>query len=502
MPSTPSIPSTSLEHSVASFYKSPTHCSPTTSCRGTACYIARYRGANAAARSTSPSDEEENRIYCLGQCFEAPAVLQENTRRPHMAVHSQQSIVLSRLRRGGARTLDTYTLMGGGKGLENALAMSPESVVRTLEASQLRGRGGAGFPVGRKWRAAASAIASQKVIIANADEGDPGAYIDRFLMEDDPHAVLEGMTIAAYAVGAQQGWIYIRAEYPQAIHRIEHAIQERGSIGLLGANALGNGKPFSIRISVGKGSYVCGEETALIHSIEHRRPEVSAKPPYVTERGLFGMPTVVNNVETLVNVPWILEHGAVAYKWIGHDRSRGTKALSLNSLFKNPGLYEVDFGVSLRWIVEELGGGLKNGAVFKGVLFGGPLAGILPAGGLDIPLDFEAMRSAGASVGHGGVVAFDQRMRILDLVHHVFEFAAYESCGKCTPCRIGCAQIAQQLAPYVNASTPDIPRGDAPRARRLIRALREASLCGFGVGLAEFAESALKHFSDELQPWL
>ena len=464
-------------------------------CNGTACFVARHLNPHrwAAAEQQTP------RVYCLGQCFAAPAVVGSSA-RPHIESRSPQAIILQRLIKGGARMLAAYQRQGGYRAVELALRQSPDDLIKNIEASELRGRGGAGFPVGRKWRSAASQPADEKFIIANADEGDAGAYIDRFLLEDDPHAVIEGMIIAARAVGATKGWIYLRTEYPAAYSFLENALTEARLAGFLGKDALGTGRAFDIQIHVGGGSYVCGEETALIRSLEGKRPEVMARPPYATEHGLFGKPTVMQNVETLANIPWIVEHGGENHRQLGFSKSRGTKVVSLNSLFRRPGLYEVEFGVTVRHIVEELGGGLTDGAKLKGVIIGGPLAGIIPPHLLDTPFGFEELRAIEASVGHGGVIAFDNHTSITALLHHVFAFAAYESCGKCTPCRLGSRRVEQVLADILENGATDY--WDEKDCEQIIAALKLTSLCGLGIGLAEFAESALRHYGKELEPCL
>jgi formate dehydrogenase iron-sulfur subunit len=443
-------------------------------CAGTACFVARTACGDA-------SPESEPRVYCLGRCFEAPATGLSDA-RPGMWVHSREAVVLARLARGGARSLEAYRRAGGYRALEKALAAPGAAVLEAVERSGLRGRGGAGFPTGRKWRAAAAQTATPKYIVANADEGDAGAFVDRFIVEDDPHALIEGMALAAHAVGARRGWIYLRHEYPAAQPRLELALAEARAAGILGAT-------FDIEAFVGHGSYVCGEESALLLSIEGRRPEVMARPPFPTERGLFGQPTVTNNVETLASVPWIVEHGAEAYHALGFSRSRGTKVLSLNSLFARPGLHEVEFGTSVRRIVEEFGGGLRAGAL-KGVIIGGPLAGIIPPHLLDTPLGFEELAAIGAAVGHGGVIAFDEHTRIPALVRHVFSFGADESCGKCTPCRIGSRRIAKIFADGAGSADPEW--------REIVSALKLTSLCGHGGGLAAFAESVLRYYGGEV----
>jgi formate dehydrogenase iron-sulfur subunit len=369
--------------------------------------------------------------------------------------------------------------------------------VSSIEASGLRGRGGAGFSTGKKWRVVAEQKGPEKFVVANADEGDPGAYIDRFLLEDDPHRLLEAMAIAGYAVGATQGYIYLRKEYPHARIALERALLEARQEGFLGKRILCSDFPFDVELIVGQGSYVCGEETALLNSIEGRRPEVRLRPPYPSEYGLLGKPTLINNVETLANIPWIVRNSADAFRRLGFSKSRGTKVLSLNSLFRNPGLYEVEFGMSIRDIVGDLGGGLKAGTV-KGVIVGGPLAGIIPPHLFDTPLGFEELARIGASVGHGGMIAFDEHASIAELIHHVFEFAAYESCGKCTPCRLGSRRIEQMFRQIVKAGC--VPAQEKKECMEVVSALAMTSLCGLGTGLAEFAQSALRHYAEELEP--
>ena len=478
---------------VASFYHLPKTGVTGKSCRGLACWVAR--SLNPAGWAAA--EQQDLRIHCLGNCFAAPARA-DSTARPHMQVVAPQAIVLPRLVSGGARRLSTSRELGGYEAWRRARQLAPERVLEIMEASGLRGRGGAGFPVGRKWRAAAAQPAGEKYLIANADEGDPGAYIDRFLLEEDPHAIIEGLLIGAHAIGATLGWIYVRSEYPAAHAILLEALQEARAAGWLGPDALGVDRPFDLAVHQGGGSYVCGEETALIRSLEGRRPEVLARPPYITESGLWRRPTVVNNVETLVNVPWIVTHGSDAYHAMGHAQSRGTKVVSVNSLFRRPGLYEVEFGVSVRHIVEELGGGLRTDLPIKGVFIGGPLAGIIPPHLFDTRLDFEELRAIGAGVGHGGVVAFDEQTSIRALLQHVFSFAAYESCGKCTPCRRGSRLLAESFA----ARLREQPDGtlSAADVDALIAVLKWTSLCGLGTGLAEFAESAFRHFGKELNP--
>jgi NADH:ubiquinone oxidoreductase subunit F (NADH-binding) len=459
-------------------------------CRGTACFAARHLNPERWAQAIA----QEPRVYCLGECFVAPSV-SIGEARPKMEIHSRHGITLERLARGGARTLKAY---GGYRALEQALTKPGEKITDAIETSALRGRGGAGFPTGKKWRAVAREESAEKFVVANADEGDPGAYIDRFLIEDDPHALIEGMLLAGYAVDASKGWIYLRKEYPRAEEILRKAIEEARAAKLLGERVLERDFDFDLELVVGEGSYVCGEETAMIRSIEGRRPEVMARPPYPTEHGLFGKPTLIDNVETLANVPWIVGHGGEAYRALGFSHSRGTKAVSLNSLFVQPGLYEIEFGVTVRHIVEEIGGGLRDGATLKGVIIGGPLAGVIPLHLLDTPFGFEELHAIGASVGHGGIVAFDEHTSIPELVHHVFSFGAFESCGKCTPCRVGSRRIEEIFGDIVKFGA--VPSTNFSEFEQLVSALRWTSLCGHGGGLGEFAESVLRYYRGDLAP--
>ncbi|HNC23151.1 MAG TPA: NADH-ubiquinone oxidoreductase-F iron-sulfur binding region domain-containing protein [Opitutaceae bacterium] len=491
-PSSPASGAHAIPDDVLSFYHLCDGEFEGKACQGTACFAARHFNPARWAEA----ERNNPRVYCLGECFAAPAKGQHRP-RPPVKVCAREGIVLGRIAAGGARSLSDYVKQGGYAALRQALGQPAEKVLAAVEASGLRGRGGAGFPTGRKWRAVAQQPPGLKYVVANADEGDAGAYIDRYLMEDDPHSLIEGMVLAAYAVGAGRGYIYVRAEYPLAATVINAALAEARAAGWLGQGIGGTKFSFELETYVGHGSYVCGEETALLRSIEGKRPEVMARPPYPTERGLFDRPTLLNNVETLVTVPWIVRHGGEAYAAIGFSKSRGTKALSLNSLFNRPGLYEVEFGVTVRHIVEELGGGLRNGAKLKGVLIGGPIIGMIPPHLIDTPLGFEELAAIGAGVGHGGVVAFDEHTSIPDLVQHVFAFGAYESCGKCTPCRSGSGRVEEIFAAAVAGRAR---AADLSECRDLVTALKLASLCGHGTGLARFAESILRYYPTEIEP--
>lgn len=476
---------------VNSFYHLAAHDLADLRCRGLACFVARREDPELWLQATSQSP----RVYCLGKCYSAPSSSLDEE-RPRVEVHARFPIVLKRIAEGGARSFSAYTRDGGYTALESALPREPDKLVGEIDVSGLRGRGGAGFSAGAKWRAVLAETSPEKFVVANADEGDPGAYIDRFIIEDDPHSLIEGMTIAAYSVGAGKGYVYLRAEYPRARTVLEEAIAEARHNAVLGERILGTDFSFDIEVVVGQGSYVCGEESALLNSIEGRRPEVRVRPPYPTSLGVWGKPTLVNNVETLANVAWIVRNGGISYATLGTPTSKGTKVISLNSLFKRPGLYEIEFGVSVRHIVEVLGGGLKSGSI-KGVLIGGPLAGVIPPSLLDTIFGFDELRAIGASVGHGGIVAFDHRTSIAELTHHVFDFGAFESCGKCTPCRLGSREIERMFWKVID-------RGNAPTRQRteleeVTTALALTSLCGHGSGLAEFARSVLRHYPEELQ---
>lgn len=457
-------------------------------CTGLACFVARDLNPLRWARACA----QKHQVCCLGECYAAP-VLGTDAAPPRMEVHAREGIVLKQIAAGSTGSLDEYRASGGYTALAKALRIPPAVIVQEIETSQLRGRGGAGFPTGRKWQLIAGQPCGRKFVVANADEGDPGAYIDRFILEKAPHAILEAMLIAGYAVGGTRGYIYLRKEYPAAKLVLERALQDARSGGFLGTDILETRFCFEIELVIGQGSYVCGEETSLLNSLEGRRPEARVRPPYPTERGLFNRPTLVNNVETLANVPWIVLHGGEAYRKLGFSQSRGTKVVSLNSLFRNPGLYEVEFGIPVREIVEGLGGGLRTGRL-HGLMIGGPLAGIIPPRLLDTPFGFEELSAIGACVGHGGIVAFDDQTSVAELAHHIFEFGAFESCGKCTPCRLGTRRLADMLS----AETA----WDRAEFEALVEALHSTSLCAMGIGLGDFAASVLRYYGEELETCL
>lgn len=461
-------------------------------CQGLACFAAR----NDDPLAWHDAMQDSSNVFCHGNCFCGPVTRHTYT-RPHISAQTATPVLLGNLLAGGVRDLPRYAANGGGLALQRALRTAPEKIVDLIESSQLRGRGGAGFNTGRKWRAAADRKAPQKYLVANADEGDPGSFSDRLLLEDDPFLLIEGMLIAALAVGATRGYIYLRKEYGAAATILRSAIQQARDWSWLGKNVLGSNSEFDIELCIGAGSYVCGEETALLNSIEGRRPEVRVRPPYLTECGLFSAPTVVDNIETLCAVPWIVTHGAEAYARMGSMTSKGTKLVSLNSMFLRPGLYEVELGTSVRHLIEAIGGGLRRGAL-KGVMIGGPLAGLVPPHLLDTPLCHEALHDIGCALGHGGVIAFADDTSIAEIVAQVFRFGAIESCGKCTPCRLGSAEIARGFAGYLDGAAGRGPGIEEERWRDLVEVLHATSLCGHGRGLAEFARAVERHYQPEL----
>jgi len=392
-------------------------------------------------------------------------------------------------------SIDEYIARDGYRALEKALfEMTPEEVIAEVKASGLRGRGGAGFPTGMKWEAARKAPGDVKYIVCNADEGDPGAYMDRSTIEGDPHSVLEGMVIAARAVGANFGYIYIRAEYPLAIERLKIAIQQAKEYGLLGKDILGSGFDFDIEIRLGAGAFVCGEETALLQSIEGKRGMPRPKPPFPAIKGLWGKPTVINNVETLANVPVVLIRGATWFSSIGTDKSKGTKVFALTGKINNSGLIEVPMGTTLREIIFDIGGGIRNGKKFKGVQTGGPSGGIIVEKDLDTPISYESLTALGSMMGSGGMIVMDEDDCVVDVSKFYMAFCVDESCGKCAPCRIGTKQMYGLLDKISKGQGEET---DLVKLEEIGRAMTKASLCMLGGSAANPTLSTLRHFRDE-----
>ena len=392
--------------------------------------------------------------------------------------------------------LDAYRATGGLRGLRRALSMAVDDVVGDVLASGLRGRGGAGFPAGIKWRTVLEAPGPDKYVCCNADEGDSGTFADRMLMEGDPFTLLEGMAIAGIALGACEGLIYVRSEYPAAIATLRTAVDIARVDGWLGSDVLGTGLAFDVRITEGAGSYVCGEETAMLESLEGKRGMVRAKPPIPALHGLFGKPTLVHNVLTLSAVPQILADGPAAYQALGIDRSRGTSVFQLAGNVARGGIVELGFGVSLRELVEDFGGGTRSGRPLRAVQVGGPLGAYFPAAALDVPMDYEALASAGGLLGHGGVVVFDDTVDMAAQARFAMEFCAVESCGKCTPCRIGSTRGVE----VIDRITAGVDRErNLELLEDLCQTMTDGSLCAMG-GLTPLpVRSALHHFGEDFR---
>jgi len=372
--------------------------------------------------------------------------------------------------------------------------MSPEDVIDTVTKAALRGRGGGGFPTGLKWKFANKNVSDEKYIICNADEGDPGAFMDRSILEGDPHTVLEAMAIAGYAIGANHGYIYIRAEYPLAIHRLEIAIEQARELGLLGKDILGSGFDFDLELRYGAGAFVCGEETALIQSIEGERGEPITKPPFPAESGVWGKPTCVNNVETFANVPPIILKGAEWFKKIGTEKSGGTKVFALAGKINNVGLVEVPMGTTLREVIYDIGGGIKNDRKFKAVQTGGPSGGCITAESLDIPIDYENLTAIGSMMGSGGMIVLDEDNCMVDIAKFYLEFTVDESCGKCTPCRVGTKRLHEILEKITNGQGTE---QDLLDLRELGETIKDTALCGLGQTAPNPVLSTLNYFQDE-----
>ncbi len=394
-------------------------------------------------------------------------------------------------------SIDDYLSLRGYEALAKALTdMTPEQVVGEVETSGLRGRGGAGFPTGMKWKFAASQKTTPKYVICNADEGDPGAFMDRSAIEGDPHTVVEGMAIGGYAVGANKGIVYIRAEYPLAIRRITKAIEDARAHGLLGENILGSGFSFDIEIRLGAGAFVCGEETALIHSIEGARGMPRPRPPYPSISGLFGKPTLINNVETWANIPVIILDGANWFKTVGTETSKGTKVFALAGKVVNTGLIEVPMGTTLREIIYDIGGGIPDGKQFKAVQTGGPSGGCLPEEYLDTAIDYDSLARAGSIMGSGGMIVIDEDSCMVDIAKFFLEFTQNESCGKCTPCREGTKRMLDILTRITEGKGR---AGDIEKLERLGNMIKKASLCGLGQSAPNPVLSTIKNFREEYE---
>jgi NADH:ubiquinone oxidoreductase subunit F (NADH-binding)/NADH:ubiquinone oxidoreductase subunit E len=509
-------------------------------CKGTACHAACKDASVgwmedalglACGETSKDGAVSLEEVYCLGFCNAGPTVevegriygemTKEKARAlakdlaggggmreahealvPRFEAHDGPAVVLERLARGVVATdLATARANGAFEGLAKAIAsMTPDQVLVEVESAFLRGRGGAGFGTAQKWRftAANAKTAGEAYVVCNADEGDPGSYIDKYLLERDPFAVIEGLALAGYAIGATRGFVYIRSEYPQAAPAMRRAVEAARAAGLLGGSVLGSAFAFDVDVVEGAGSYVCGEETALLRSLEGLRGMVTARPPYPAEKGLFDKPTVVNNVETLANVGWIVRHGGAAYAAIGVGKSRGTKTVSLNERFARPGVYEVPLGTPLRRLLVDIGGGMKTGRPMKAIQIGGPLGGVIPGTRLDVPLGFEELAAVGALLGHGGIVAWDDTVDARDIAIHLFEFCDAESCGKCFPCRIG-GRRGLEIVRRLKAARPRAEvEADLALLDELCETLKLGSLCAHGGAIPDPIRTLVHHFRDDM----
>jgi bidirectional [NiFe] hydrogenase diaphorase subunit len=454
------------------------------------------------------------RVDPVGELFErvtaasAPSIVNVLDGGPVSAVRcdANQAFFASQLRIATETTglidperIEDSVASGGYQSLARALTeMSRADVVREVTRSGLRGRGGAGYPTGLKWATVARAAGTPKYVVCNADEGDPGAFMDRSILESDPHRVLEGMAVAAYAVGAGQGFIYVRAEYPAAVARLRTAVEQAKRLDVLGSGVLGTAFDFRVDLRIGAGAYVCGEETALMASIEGKRGQPHPRPPYPAECGLWGCPTLINNVETFAHVPAIITKGGDWFAAIGTETSKGTKVFALSGKVANTGLIEVPMGTTLRHIVEEMGGGVPGGRV-KAVQTGGPSGGCIPAQHLDTPVDYESLTQLGSIMGSGGLIVMDQDTNMVEVARFFMEFCRDESCGKCVPCRAGTVQMHRLLTRIAERRAT---RADFEGLLRLCGMVRETSLCGLGQAAPNPVLSAIRYFGDEFEALL
>lgn len=474
-------------------------------CNGSACLCAGTQEAVQQKLEATYSANEVGHMCCLGRCHENAAFHVNGQNYSGADIDK-----IGEIASGSSTPDDNYNVRSTGKTILTAdydkaelfdlvrktLATDSSAALEEIKTSNIRGRGGAGFPMGIKLESCRNEENETKFIICNADEGDPGAYSDRYLLENQPLLVLIGMMVSGYVIGAETGILYIRAEYPESVDIVEKAIQEMTDQGLTGTDINGLGFTFNFKVIKAQGAYICGEETALINSIEGQRPEVRVRPPYPTQQGLFNKPTVVNNVETQAAVPWILMNGGAAYKALGTKRSSGTKLVCLDSFFNNPGIVEVEMGTSLDEVVNEVGGGFKEPV--KALHIGGPLGGMVPTSKIsELNIDFESFGQGGFLLGHASVVSIPEKMPMVKYLEHVFDFAAYESCGKCFPCRLGTTRGHEMFQKAIN----DNYKIDMKLLTDLLTTLEEGSLCAHGGGIPLPVRNALQYFDDELKTY-
>jgi NADH-quinone oxidoreductase subunit F len=415
----------------------------------------------------------------------------------HVFHDNQTKRVLGDLGKIDPESIDEYLGVAGYTAAEKALTtMKPEEVIQTVKESGLRGRGGGGFPTGLKWSFCAANIADQRYIICNADEGDPGAFMDRSVVEGNPHAVIEGMIIGAYAIGASIGYVYIRAEYPLAVDRLRLALKDAEARGYLGKHLFGTDFNLKIKVKLGAGAFVCGEETALIASIEGERGMPRAKPPFPANKGLWGKPTIINNVETFANLPQIINKGAAWYASVGSEKSKGTKVIALTGKIRNTGLIEIPMGMPLKDIIFKVGGGIEGDRLFKAVQTGGPSGGCIPQQFIDLPVDYEGLASVGSMMGSGGMVVLDETDCMVNISKFFLEFTQSESCGKCVPCRIGTKRLLEILTRITEGNGKE---GDIELLQELAEDVRDSSLCGLGMSAPNPVISTIKYFRHEYE---
>jgi bidirectional [NiFe] hydrogenase diaphorase subunit len=499
------------------------HCCTSTGCRAANSMTVK-KNLEGAVKDLGMSDRVQVvGVGCMGFCGNGPLVEIDPQEKLYEQVEPDQAASIIEALNGGTATaaegdfqhpfftrqkrivretsgkidpekIEEYIATGGYQSLYKAInEMSPAEVVEEMTKSGLRGRGGAGYPTGLKWATVAKMPPGQKYVICNGDEGDPGAFMDRSVLESDPHRVLEGMAIAAYAVGASEGYIYVRAEYPLAIERLETAIKQAKKLGILGSQIFDSNFDFKVNIRIGAGAFVCGEETALIASIEGGRGNPRPRPPYPAASGLWGCPTLINNVETFANIAVIIREGAEWYASIGTEKSKGTKVFALTGKIRNNGLIEVPMGITLREIVEEMGGGVIEGEV-KAVQTGGPSGGCIPASLLDTPVEYESLTALGSMMGSGGMVVMDNTTSMVEVAQFYMEFCRGESCGKCIPCRAGTVQMYQALTKILKKQAT---KDDLKQLEALCDMVRATSLCGLGQSAPNPVLSTLRYFPEE-----